>query len=68
MIEKKSRFFSSIKTRTTFYIITPVVITFIITCSVLFVYLFNSQQRLAIAEFQNIAGYDFVYLRFFNAL
>jgi len=53
---KKFRFASGIKAKTTIYVIVPVIITFVITCTILFISLFNSQQRLAISEFQSIVG------------
>jgi len=48
--------FSGIKAKTTLYTIIPVVITFFIISSVLFISLFNSQQNLAKSEFQNITS------------
>ncbi|MCL2800159.1 MAG: ATP-binding protein [Treponema sp.] len=48
--------FSGIKAKTTLYMIIPVIITFIIISSVLFISLFNSQQKNAISEFQNITS------------
>ena len=54
-MKKKIKQFYGIKAKTTLYIIIPVTVTFIIICSVMFVSLFNSQQNMAISEFQNIA-------------
>jgi signal transduction histidine kinase/CheY-like chemotaxis protein len=51
---EKIKFFSGIKTRTTIYTIIPVVVSFFLVCSVLFVSLFTSQQNMARAEFQSI--------------
>ena len=46
--------FSKIKTRAIFFTIIPVIIGFTIIFAILFVSLFNSQQNMAKAEFQNI--------------
>ncbi|MCL2441358.1 MAG: ATP-binding protein [Treponema sp.] len=46
--------FTSIKTRTTLYTLIPVVIGFMIICTVMFVSLFNSQRNTVRAEFHNI--------------
>jgi len=48
--------FSGIKTKITIFTIIPVLITFIIIFSVLFISLFNTQQEMAKSEFQSIAG------------
>jgi len=50
---KKNKPFSGIRAKTTVYTIIPVLLTFIIICSVLFYSLFTSQQNLAKTEFQN---------------
>ncbi|MCL2809861.1 MAG: ATP-binding protein [Treponema sp.] len=54
-MKKKFKLFYGIKAKTTIFIIIPVTVTFIIICSIMFVSLFNSQQNMAIADFQNIA-------------
>jgi len=50
----KMKQFSGIKPRAIIYIVTPVVISFIIICVILFFTLFSTQQRMVMADFQNI--------------
>ena len=52
----KIKQFSGIKARSIIYIITPVIISFTIICVIMFIALFNSQQNMVMADFQNIAG------------
>ncbi|MCL2457219.1 MAG: cache domain-containing protein, partial [Defluviitaleaceae bacterium] len=47
---------AGIRTKTTIYILTPVIISFIVVGLVLFFSLFNSQQKFATLQFQNIAS------------
>ena len=53
---KKIKLFSGIKAKTTIFTIIPVIITYFIVSSVLYISLFNSQQNMAISEFQNITS------------
>ena len=51
---KKTGKFSGIKTKAIFYTIMPVIISFSVIFTILFVSLFNSQQETVVAKFQNI--------------
>jgi len=51
--------FSGLRAKATFYIVSLVVVVFIITGTVLFASLFNTQNNLAISEFQSIAAKHF---------
>jgi len=53
---KKLKFVSGIRAKTTIYIISSVIITFIIAGSVMFVSMLNAQRESAAAEFYGIAG------------
>ena len=50
----KKRQFSGIKARAIIYIVTPVIISFTVICVILFITLFNTQQNMVRADFQNI--------------
>ena len=56
MITDKIKISSGIRTKTTLYIISSVIITFVIISAVLFISLLNSQRQSAAAEFYSIAG------------
>jgi signal transduction histidine kinase/CheY-like chemotaxis protein/HAMP domain-containing protein len=53
-IDRNMKKYKSIKTRTTIYTLIPVVIGFIIICSIMFVSLFNAQRNIVMAEFECI--------------
>jgi len=51
---RKIKEYLGIRAKAIIFIVTPVIISFSVICTILFVTLYNSHQRVALAEFQNI--------------